>query len=304
MLLFFKSNKLTSLFFSIMVLIIWLAYSIISNLNIVNLNTIVNLFTIIGIGALYHLNLNAFKNIEKQKNIFLFLFCIFQLNTTLFTQELSNLTCLFTLVILLIALKSSGILSTHFAFISSFIIGFLTLLDPKSIIYISLVYTAYIIKTQFSFRYIIIIIIGFTTPFFFYYSLAYFNQQELPNLTALMLPELSFKNFSLKTIYSNDITTFFYLSISIVSIFLGFKNFNKNNVKERKNMTYILVFILVNIFYILIGKNSTIIFDSFQTLIINKSLLTGYLLINIKNKWYSELFFILIITIEVLNLFI
>ena len=150
MLLFFKTNKLNSLFLSLLMLITWFIYSLATNFEKINSYSFFSILSILAIGAVFHLNLDEFKNIEKQKNIFLFLFCFYQFNINLFDQDLSTLTSLAVFIMVLIGLKNSGTLSTHYAFICSFIIGFLTIHDPIAIIYLILIYSAYLIKAQFS----------------------------------------------------------------------------------------------------------------------------------------------------------
>lgn len=304
MLLFFKSNKLNSLFFSLIMLVTWLIYSFVTNFEKINSYTFVTIICILLLGAIFHLNLDEFKNIEKQKNIFLFLFCFYQFNTNLFNQDLSILTSLFVFITVLVGLKNSGTLSTHFAFISSFVIGILTLLDTNAIIYLLLIYSAYLIKSQFSIRFILIIIIGFFTPIILYFSLLYFYQIELPNLQDLILPKFSRQVFNIETLYNNKLTSYFYIILSLFSISLGLKTFKKNSVKERKNMTFILIFMLLNSLYLIFSKYSSIPLHNYEVVIINKSLLVGFILINIQKKWYGELFFLLIITVEIINYFI
>lgn len=304
MLLFFKSNKLNSLFFSLVMLLFWFAYSLFSQSNKIDIYTGVTVISIILIGALYHLNLNQFKNIEKQKNVFLFLFCFYQLNTNLFNENLSILTSVFIFLILYKALKNSGTLTTHFGFISSFIIGFITIIDSKSIVYLLLIYTAYLIKIQLSIRYLLTIIVGFLSSIIIYYAILFIYQIELPNIIDLILPKLHNVHFSINTLYNNEITSYLYLILSIISIFIGFSTFKKNSIKERKNTTFILIFILINWIYLFLSKNSGEELHNFQQIIINKSLLIGFILINIKKKWYAEVFFLLIVIVEIINLLV
>ena len=129
----------------------------------------------------------------------------------------------------------------------------------------------------------------------------YIYKIETPILSELILPNLKSTTFNIETIYDNKLTSYFYVFLSVISIFLGVKTFKKNSVKERKNMTFILVFMILNGLYLLISKNSILPIQNYEVVIINKSLLIGYILINIKNKWYSELFFLLIIVIEIIN---
>ncbi len=304
MLLFFKSNKLNSLFITLMMLITWFIYSFATNFENINSQTFIIVLTIILIGAVFHLNLDEFKNIEKQKNIFLFLFCFYQFNTSLFTQNLTVLTSLSVFIIVLIGLKNTGSLSTHYAFISSFVIGIVTINDPVAIIYLILIYSSFLIKSQFSLRFVITIIIGFFTPIILYYFLLYFNQNKLPNLNELIIPKIITDNFNIETIYDNKLTSYFYILLSFSSVILGLKRFKQNSVKERKNMTYILIFILLNSLYLLIEKTSNGLIKNYEVVIINKALLIGFILINIKKKWYGELLFLSIITIEIINFYI
>jgi len=184
-------------------------------------------------------------------------------------------------------------------FNAAFFLGLSTLFYPNYIYFFAIIVIAALLNRISHAREFIMIILGFITVWYFYFSLNYIFYSELQlRGTELGLGILS-ANF--EKLDTSQIIFFIYLAFLLLLASFQLSTYISNvKIQIRRNLKLLFIWFMISLSMFIFTKSSL---ELVYSIAIPISFLFAMFFTNIKNKWLVEIIWVLIIGLTVVNLF-